>query len=93
MNPWLLLLFLAAAFVLCVGVSRWLLPTILSRGEVAGVPEVEDIPQAKSLDEFPAKRPCRVNAEPHWCADTSSDGEVIAAMEKQFPKNKTRRIR
>jgi len=59
-----------------------------SRGEVADVP-----PIPKSPDEFPAKRPCVLNADPHWCADTSSDDEVIAAMEAQFPKPQTRRIR
>lgn len=69
-------------------VFEWILAALRSRGEVADAPTI-----SKSPDEFPAKRTCRFNATPHWCADTSSDDDVIAAMERQFPKTRSRRIK
>lgn len=84
----------AVLFVAALITFVWLLVAdaryLRGRGEVADGPEE---PTPKSPDEFPAKRTCRFNATPHWCADTSSDDAVIAEMEKQFPKTRPRRIR
>jgi hypothetical protein len=84
----------AAMFVTAFAYLVWLLVAdwrdLQGRGEVADVPEE---PTPKSPDEFPAKRTCRFNATPHWCADTSSDDAAIAELERQFPKTQPRRIR
>lgn len=43
-----------------IGVIAIILCVDSGRGEVADVPEVEDIPQTRW-------QPCRLNADAHWC--------------------------